>query len=682
MKNTKRALLLSALAIVMSVAMLIGSTFAWFTDSASTAVNSIVSGTLDVAIEKADGANLEGTTLNFVAKDGNTNVLWEPNATFDTEEFYIVNKGNLNLKFKFDLIGATGDTELLDVISFIAKYNDGTNDVDVLGRDIVLAPNAKFGPVVINGHMDKDAGNKYQGLTVNGLAINVVATQATVENDSIGNTYDADAKYPVIVEDKAELTAALAAGNSAVLAADVVADGNLSLKDNATIYGNGYTLKDVQLYMGDNSALVNVAFDGTEAANGSNVYAHDVSVVIEDCTFDNANWEAIQYTTKVANTTITINNCTFKNTKATPAYRYVHIEVLDEPAGAPLRDDANNGVKVILTNNYFENIDTCTDDGITVAGVLKENVTVLGNAATAESIDAANAECWFGDHVSGGWTQYNVTVFEDIYTAIVSTQAELQDALDEAVDGDVISLATDIEGTFKIEQKAGTEVVIKGNGNTLTGFVTIDGGSSAPATAGVVFENLKFVADDASAFGEKACIRLGEKGNSDTRYTNNVTIKNCYFDINDRKVAAIESYTGGDKNLTIIDCTVTSRMHSFLQIPNVNGLVIDNCKIYSKNGINLNSSSNVEIKNCEIKTNGYCVRIGATSGGDSGKVTLTKNHLENDYTERDAVIIVRSAAIENVELVVTGNTIVGTEFTKGIAATTNYTESGNTWITR
>ena len=40
-KQTKRALLTSALAILASVAMLIGSTFAWFTDTASTAVNRI-----------------------------------------------------------------------------------------------------------------------------------------------------------------------------------------------------------------------------------------------------------------------------------------------------------------------------------------------------------------------------------------------------------------------------------------------------------------------------------------------------------------------------------------------------------------------------------------------------------------------------------------------------------------
>ena len=50
-KTTKRALMSSVMAILICIAMLIGTTFAWFTDSASTAVNMILAGTLDVALE-------------------------------------------------------------------------------------------------------------------------------------------------------------------------------------------------------------------------------------------------------------------------------------------------------------------------------------------------------------------------------------------------------------------------------------------------------------------------------------------------------------------------------------------------------------------------------------------------------------------------------------------------------
>ena len=49
-KSTKRALIFSTLAILMCVAMLIGTTFAWFTDTASTGVNKIQAGNLDVKL--------------------------------------------------------------------------------------------------------------------------------------------------------------------------------------------------------------------------------------------------------------------------------------------------------------------------------------------------------------------------------------------------------------------------------------------------------------------------------------------------------------------------------------------------------------------------------------------------------------------------------------------------------
>ena len=99
-KSTKRALVSSALAILMCVTMLIGTTFAWFTDTASTGVNKIQAGTLDIDIVDADGNSLEGKTMNWKTADerGQDEVLWEPGCTYNLQEFKIVNKGNLALK--------------------------------------------------------------------------------------------------------------------------------------------------------------------------------------------------------------------------------------------------------------------------------------------------------------------------------------------------------------------------------------------------------------------------------------------------------------------------------------------------------------------------------------------------------------------------------------------------------
>ena len=108
-KNTKRALVSSALAMLVCVAMLVGTTFAWFTDTASTSVNKIQSGKLDVDIVDAT-TNETVDTLNFTDVDGKTDILWEPGVTFNTTEFKVANKGTLALKYKLVVNGVDGDS--------------------------------------------------------------------------------------------------------------------------------------------------------------------------------------------------------------------------------------------------------------------------------------------------------------------------------------------------------------------------------------------------------------------------------------------------------------------------------------------------------------------------------------------------------------------------------------------
>ena len=201
-KSTKRALLSSALAILMCVAMLIGTTFAWFTDTASTAVNKIQSGTLKVDIVKEDGVtSIKNESMSFVNKDGSANILWEPGATFMTPAFKIKSTGSLALKYKLTLNGITGDNMLLDVITFSVVKADGTEVAldTFVGH---LTPDAALSDALyIKGHMDEAAGNDYQNKTLEGLGITVYAAQDTVENDSVGNQYDKDAEYPAIVSE-------------------------------------------------------------------------------------------------------------------------------------------------------------------------------------------------------------------------------------------------------------------------------------------------------------------------------------------------------------------------------------------------------------------------------------------------------------------------------------------------
>ena len=194
-KSTKRALLTSVLALLMCVTMLVGATFAWFTDTASTGVNKIQSGKLDVALEMStDGTNwesAEGKTLTFKTKDNRAadQILWEPGCTYELPQLRVVNKGNLALKYKIQITGIQGDAKLNEVIDWTI------NDVAINLTEEHLTAGQTGTAFTIKGHMQDTAGNEYQNLTIDGIGITVYATQDTVENDSFNNQYDMNAEY-------------------------------------------------------------------------------------------------------------------------------------------------------------------------------------------------------------------------------------------------------------------------------------------------------------------------------------------------------------------------------------------------------------------------------------------------------------------------------------------------------
>ena len=227
-KATKRALLTSVMALVMCVVMLAGTTFAWFTDTASTGVNKIQAGNLDVALEMWDGekwVDAENQTLNFLQKQGekqvpSEDILWEPGCRYELPALRVVNKGNLALKYKIQITGIQGSAKLNEVIDWTMTM--GSQDFVLGSEHSLAAKTADNGtasePIVIKGVMQTTAGNEYQGLSIDGIGITVYATQDTVENDSFNNTYDANARYysdePAVVD-----------GGSATFTGNIAGDG-------------------------------------------------------------------------------------------------------------------------------------------------------------------------------------------------------------------------------------------------------------------------------------------------------------------------------------------------------------------------------------------------------------------------------------------------------------------------
>ena len=285
-RATKRALLTSVVALVMCVVMLVGTTFAWFTDTASTGVNKIQAGNLKVSLVDKNGDDLTGKTIRWTRKaasgkgtetiDENGLPLWEPGATYRTEQFYIRNDGNLALKYKVSVNGFEGDTKLLDVLDFTVLLS-GANvknedeikySLEALAdyEGYLLPESAKTSAtdpeivgIKITAKMKESAGNEYQGLSLDGIGITVVATQYTYEKDSIDNKYDKDATYPVA--SAAEMKEALANGGIVSVTKDIKTDNIGDTVDDRVIISNPTTLNlDAKIITPDDMGNNNTNF--------------------------------------------------------------------------------------------------------------------------------------------------------------------------------------------------------------------------------------------------------------------------------------------------------------------------------------------------------------------------------------------------------------------------------------
>ena len=233
--NSKKALLSSAFALVVSVAMLIGTTFAWFTDTASTAVNKIQSGNLKVGFQYWNGEKyVDAKDATLFSEE----TLWEPGHT-EVVYLKVINQGNLALKYRLNTINtfeyqyaknSDGNQILLSKYlkigiadgknaaegvyatreEAIAAAADNLVSYDSCTKDNTLLPattdseSADYFAFVV--YMPTDVGNEANwDKNVRGsygapwirfnLALN--ATQASYENDSFDNKYDEGVPYPL-----------------------------------------------------------------------------------------------------------------------------------------------------------------------------------------------------------------------------------------------------------------------------------------------------------------------------------------------------------------------------------------------------------------------------------------------------------------------------------------------------
>ena len=370
-KSTKRALLTSALALLMCVTMLVGATFAWFTDTASTGVNKIQAGNLDIKVEYRTTADGNWQLLdNATDLFGAAGTLFEPGHT-RVVELRITNAGNLALKYKIgmNVVSETAGTnkagnpyKLSDYLKVgttsIQQYNP-TDQISSLMERLIFQKGdfgmwtardfANFeleytsngnvhalqpGAAQILGikvYIPETVGNEANAISTEKAAsinfgLNVVATQYTVESDSFGTQYDKDATYPVIVSNQQQANDAIT--NATDKKANIsIASGQTITLDNGIAH-EGDKSRDIT-FSGDGSQTVDVVTNAVNAEGGQLNYQRGSSFTFENLTiqagegsFDGIVCDELTYKNCIIKGKLTLYgkatfiNCVFDNTMA------------------------------------------------------------------------------------------------------------------------------------------------------------------------------------------------------------------------------------------------------------------------------------------------------------------------------------------------------------------------------
>ena len=536
-KTTKRALLSSVLALVLCFSMLVGTTFAWFTDSVTSANNIIVAGNLDVELEYStdmvNWAPVTATTNIFDAQ-----ALWEPGYT-EVVYLRVSNVGSLALKYQLginvasEIAGKTkegAEFKLSDYIEYgvlenvTAKYADrdaargAVSAADKLntayekqfalvGQTETAIDTDVFALVV---YMPETVGNEVNhngtNIPVINLGLTVLATQMANEEDSFGNDYDEGAVYyDVLVSSAEELYDAVAAATGDIV---IAVDGNVKLTKALSKSG----LKNVTFVAWDEDATIDqakynmhfsgakVTFRGLNLTHEDKAYgdggqtstafavweAAEVSYV--DCTFDRS----------VGTIHASVHNfirCTFngvENPDNSKSEYPLYICSGEEYNVVDCVFNCTNRGAILFYNDGGSGVDTLNISGTKFLGdIIADKAAVeIHNAATTQTYNVNINNVEVGDGVINGLYrikpanvgEVNVNVNGVKAVATASTASKLSSAIANAQAGDTIYLNTsvDVGGTQLALNK---EVTLDLNGQTLTtqnnyGGMTLTNGAS------------------------------------------------------------------------------------------------------------------------------------------------------------------------------------------------------------
>ena len=530
--SIKRSLVASILILCLCFASFIGTTFAWFSDSVTSANNIIKSGTLDVQLLMHNGTEYVDISESekpifgensLISDWEDVDFLWEPGKT---QIVYLGVKNAGNLAFKYNVLVDVEDKGLVGALDYaiidgLAKDDadalSGASWSDILAVEAVQSDLIKSGRTVAaeNGaldsdsydyfalavHMKEEAGNEYKDKSIV-VDISIMAIQLSNESDSFGDDYDAGLN-PITTY----MFSGADINNSTTKSGFFALSGNIKTSESNDRYGFGYeyifrkgadytldmngktvvhdTVNDngngnalTYLFVANNPGTkLTINGDGKVYSGNSAGYACAVQgkdgtlITINGGDFEVDNGIAVWAGT---GSRIVINGGSFVNCNATTDHELIYT------SGGAI--DIYGGFFHNTDGNYTLNVEdrNRATSSITVYGGTYVNFDPSTGGQDPGQIKVAEGYMVTSEAQANGDVWYTVVPVPEGYT-VASTANEVTDALEA---GQNIVLAKDIEFTEALTIDGDIAIDLNGKkistvGLTFTGNVSIKNGTVA-----------------------------------------------------------------------------------------------------------------------------------------------------------------------------------------------------------
>ena len=698
--SIKNALISSVLSLALCFTMLLGTTFAWFTDSVTSANNIIKSGNLDVELYYQAEGQTDWTKVTDTTNVFKADTLWEPGHT-EVVKLKVVNEGSLALKYQLGVnvaseVGSVNVNDEAFKLSDFIKFGivDGaqtyTRDqaiaaVDTTATALKTAYNSDVTSLEAKNDTDSDekivtmvvympttVGNEANAKngaavpTIN-LGINLLATQTAFEGDSFGPDYDKDAEFAIEVKSADELAEALKIGGSVKLVNDITASTTMEIPAGVAVVLdlNGKTLAGTMHK--SNGAVIsnkgNLTIKGgtvkSTAPNGGSALQNAGTANVVNSTLNgasNADGSWPSYT--VNNTgklTITDSNITSVH-GGVASYGDGAVITMNNTnlnmSGIPGFTNHglytyNNGQIVVNGGNIANN---AADQNATGGSVINGAITV--NAGTFNG----RIENYYGTPViKGGTFSADPTRFVNGYEVTnngngtwtvdeykVSTGAELVAAI---ASGKAVELTQDVQiGKIDLTGVFTGDVVINANGHKIT--TTDSYGIEVTAGKNITISNADV---EMTKAGDYITYAAGLKIANGDYAGATITLENCKITMANTDWAYAVTMPASVKNLN---------------------LVIDNCTLEGAVAVQCWGDNNtITITNSELICNyttsalytSYCVALQGDGTYNSENNTLVIDNCEFLYSGIDNF----NSQIYSVDDLGIGNTVTVTNCTYG-----------------